>query len=192
MEPAEMPPNLASAPTLGLRSAAADMSGSAVGAVFSCALLPLGGRASVDGVVVLGARRCGFSWPGVADAPGSGGGICCATVLPRQTSAIATRVDCSFIFMMHILELGRWYAACSASQHSQMVCPIPGAQPLLWRNRSAGAHLRPDSVLTAQISAAAQYETALGMELIVKITASYLVRGFVHELRWLLWIILNR
>src|SRR3569833_2271852 len=155
MEPAEMPPNLASAPTLGLRSAAADMSGSAVGAVFSCALLPIGGRSTVEGVVVLGSRRCGFSWHGVADAPGSGGGICCATVLPHQKSAIATHVDCRF--MMHNLELGRLYAACSASQHSQMVCPIPGAQPLLWRNRSAGALLRPDSVLTAQICAAAQY-----------------------------------
>jgi hypothetical protein len=58
---------------------------------------------TVDGVDVLGSLRPGFDCPGVAAAPGSGGGAVCATAVPQMTTAAAQAS--SFNFMVHILEL---------------------------------------------------------------------------------------
>src|SRR5438045_8765448 len=56
---------------------------------------------TVDGVDVLGSVRSGFTCPGVAAAPGSGGGTVCAIALPHRSDTAATQADDSFGFMAH-------------------------------------------------------------------------------------------
>jgi hypothetical protein len=99
-----MPPIRASRPTLGLRSAAVDISSSELWLELSCEIASLGDWLIVDGVEVLGSLRSGFDCPGVAAAPGSGGGTVCATALPQKTTA-AAQANGSLWFMVHILEL---------------------------------------------------------------------------------------
>jgi hypothetical protein len=70
----------------------------------SCEIASRGERLIVEGVEVLGSLRSGFDCPGVAVAPGSGGGTVCATAVPQMTRA-AAQADGSFNFMMHILQL---------------------------------------------------------------------------------------
>jgi hypothetical protein len=70
----------------------------------SCEIASCGVRLIVDGVDVLGSVRSGFDCPGVAAAPGSGGGTVCAAALPHMITA-AAQADGSFSFMMHILQL---------------------------------------------------------------------------------------
>jgi len=89
---------------LGLRSAAVDMSASELWLELSCEIASGVERLIVEGVDVLGSLRSGFDCPGVAAAPGSGGGTVCATAVPHMTTAAAQTVG-SFGFMMHILDL---------------------------------------------------------------------------------------
>jgi len=81
------------------------MSASELWLELSFEIASFGDRSMVDGVDVLGSLRSGFDCPGVAAAPGSGGGTVCATALPQITAAAAAQADGSFVFMMHILEL---------------------------------------------------------------------------------------
>jgi hypothetical protein len=80
------------------------MSASELWLELSCEIASLGDRLMVDGVEVLGSLRSGFDCPGVAAAPGSGGGTVCAIALPQVTTAAAQAIA-SFGFMVHILEL---------------------------------------------------------------------------------------
>jgi hypothetical protein len=52
---------------------------------------------------VLGSLRSALDCPGVAAAPGSGGGTVCATALPQMTAA--AQAIGSLRFMVHLLEL---------------------------------------------------------------------------------------
>jgi hypothetical protein len=81
------------------------MSASELWLELSCEIALLGERLIVEGVEVLGSLRSGFDCPGVAAAPGSGGGTVCATALPQMAHTAAAQADSSFDFMMHILEL---------------------------------------------------------------------------------------
>jgi len=68
----------------------------------SCEIASRGERLMVEGVDVLGSLRSGFDCPGVAAAPGSGGGAVWATAVPQMTTA-AAQTKGSFGFMVHIL-----------------------------------------------------------------------------------------
>jgi hypothetical protein len=81
------------------------MSASELWLELSCEIASRGDRLIVEGVDVLGSVRSGFDCPGVAAAPGSGGGTVCATALPQMTHTAAAQADGSFCFMMHILQL---------------------------------------------------------------------------------------
>jgi hypothetical protein len=81
------------------------MSASELWLELSWEIASCGDRLTVDGVDVLGSLRSGFDCPGVAAAPGSGGGTDWATALPHITETAAAKADESVVFMMHILEL---------------------------------------------------------------------------------------
>jgi hypothetical protein len=82
-----------------------DISASELCLELSCEIALSAERLMVDGVEVLGSLRSGLDCPGVAAAPGSGGGTLCANALPHRTNTAAAQIEGSCCFMMHILEL---------------------------------------------------------------------------------------